>query len=76
MEDELRAVLEEDLVHPRRVLAVGEHGDAAREVAHVLELAANLEEAVLGVLDEDQALRGAPARSGGRARRRSTRRRR
>ena len=57
MEDHRRPLLVEHLAHARGVLAVGEHRRGAREVALLLELAADLEQRVLGVLDEHQPAR-------------------
>ena len=61
VEDDVGAVLREDLAHPDGVLAVGEDRGGAAEVAVVLELAPDLEQAVLGVLDQHEPL-GADAR--------------
>ncbi|GBD45252.1 hypothetical protein HRbin41_00052 [bacterium HR41] len=54
MEDDVGAVLEKNLAHPRGVTTVGEHGSETREVALLLELAPDLEERGLGVVDEHQ----------------------
>ncbi len=56
MEDHVGAVLGEHLAHPLLLLAVGQHGDGAGEVAVLLEVAADLEEVVLGVVEQDEAL--------------------
>ncbi len=61
VEDHGRPVLAEHLAHPLLLLAVGEHGDRGAEVAILLELASDLEQVVLGVVDEDQP-RGPDAR--------------
>ena len=57
MEDDRRAVLGEDLAHPLALLAVGEHGDGVEHVAVLHELALDLEEVVLGVVEQDQPAR-------------------
>ena len=64
VEDDGRAVLGEDLAHPLALLAVGQHGGERRgmDVAVVLELALDLEEVVLGVVEQDEP-RAAPTRA-------------
>src|SRR5205085_5691339 len=57
VEDDLRAVLGEHLAHPLLLLAVGEHGHGAGEVTVLLELATDLEEVVLGVVEQDEPAR-------------------
>ena len=54
MEDDRRPVLGEHLPHPLLLLAVGEHRDRDADVAVLLELAQDLEQVVLGVVDEHQ----------------------
>ncbi len=59
VEDDRRAVLLEDLPHALLFLAVAQHGGKhrGRHVALILELALDREEVVLGVVDEDHAVR-------------------
>ena len=76
VEDDLRPVALEDLAHLRAVAAVAENRGDGREVTLADELALDVEERRLGLLDEHDPGRARPARSGGRAPRRSTRRRR
>ena len=61
VEDDRRAVLGEHLAHPLALLAVGEHRRERRrvDVAVVLELALDLEEVVLGVVERGSSRRGA-----------------
>src|SRR5581483_4260881 len=54
VEDDLGPVALEDLPHLRPVAAVREHGDGGGEVALVDELALDLEERRLTLLDEDE----------------------
>ena len=54
VEDDGRAVLGEHLAHPLLLLAVGEHRDRRAHVAVLLELAHDLEQVVLGVVDEHE----------------------
>ena len=54
VEDDGRAVLLEDLAHLRRVARVGENGSRGVEVALVHELALDLEQARLAVVDEHE----------------------
>ena len=60
VEDDLRAVALEDLAHLRAVAAVGEHRDRRREVALVDELALDLEERRLALVDEHEPRRAEP----------------
>ena len=60
MEDHRRRVLLEHLAHARGVLAVDQHRRRPREVALLLELAADLEQRVLRVVDQHQQLRPDP----------------
>jgi hypothetical protein len=60
VEDHRGLVLGEHLAHARGVLAVGQHGRRAHEVPLLLELAPDLEERVLGVVDQHQAARPHP----------------
>ena len=55
MEDDGGPVLCEHLAHPLLLLAVGEHRDRGAHVAVLLELAQDLEQVVLGVVDEHQS---------------------
>ncbi len=57
MEDDGRPVLGEHLAHPLAVLAVGQHRDAVLHVAVVDQLALDLEQVVLGVVDQHEPLR-------------------
>ena len=60
VEDDARAVAIEDLAHLLAVADVGDHGHARREVALVRQLALDLEERRLGLVDEDQPRRARP----------------
>ena len=55
MEDDGRPVLGEHLPHPFLLFAVGEHRNRGAHVAVLLELAHDLEQVVLGMVDEHQA---------------------
>ena len=57
VEDDRGPVLGEHLAHPLLLAAVGEHGHGERDVALLLELARDLEQVVLGVVDEHELLR-------------------
>ena len=57
MEDDVGLVALEDLAHLRPVADVGQHRDARREAALGDELALDLEQRRLGVVDQDQPLR-------------------
>ena len=57
MEDDRGAVLGQHLAHALLLLAVGQDGHGGPDVAVLLELAADLEQVVLGVVDEHQAAR-------------------
>ena len=57
MEDDARPVALEDLAHLLAVADVCDHGHARREASLVDELALDLEERRLGLVDEDQPLR-------------------
>ena len=57
MEDDRRAVLGEHLAHPLALLAVGEHRDRVEHVPVLDQLAADLEQVVLGVVEQDQLAR-------------------
>ena len=57
VEDHRRLLVGEQLLHPRGVLAVGQHRGQRAEVVLVLEVAADLEQVVLGVVDQDQPAR-------------------
>ena len=61
MEDDRRAVLDEHLPHALLLLAVGQHGDRVQRVAVLDQLALDLEQVVLGVVEQDQP-RGPHAR--------------
>ena len=50
-------MLAEHLAHPLLLTTVREHRDAGTEVALLLQFAADLEQVVLGVIDEDQPAR-------------------
>ena len=76
VEDDRRAVLGEHLPHPLLLLAVGEHRDGRAHVAVLLELAHDLEQVVLGVVDQHQPARADPGDLAAQLRRRSSRRRR
>jgi predicted LPLAT superfamily acyltransferase len=54
VEDDPGVVLQHHLAHARGVLAVGQHGGDVAEVARLLELAADLEQVALGVVDQHQ----------------------
>jgi hypothetical protein len=54
VEDDRRAVLGEHLPHALLLLAVGEHRDRVERVAVLHQLALDLEQVVLGVVDHDQ----------------------
>src|SRR5246127_53066 len=54
VEDDAGAVLGEHLAHPLLLLAVRQHRDRHPHVTLVLELAANLKQVVLGVIDEHE----------------------
>ncbi len=60
MEHDARPVLGEDFAHPLLFPAIRQHRDRHAEVALVLELAQDLEQVVLGVVDQDQGTRGHP----------------
>ncbi len=57
MEDDRGPVLGEHLAHPLALLAVGEHRDGVEHVAVLDELTADLEEVVLGVIEQHQPAR-------------------
>ena len=57
VEDDRRAVLGDHLPHPLLLLAVGQHRHGGADVAILLELAPDLEQVVLGVVDEHQPVR-------------------
>ena len=57
VEDDLRAVLGEHLGHALGVLAVGQHGDRAEDVALADELALDLEQVRLAVVDQHEPAR-------------------
>ena len=57
MEDDRRSVLGQHLAHPLLFLAVGEHRHRRAHVPLLLELAHDLEQVVLGVVDEHQPAR-------------------
>ena len=57
MEDDRGAVLGEHLAHPLALLAVREHRDRVEHVAVLDELAADLEEVVLRVVEQDELAR-------------------
>ena len=54
-----RPVLGEHLAHPLLLPAVGEHRNRRPDVAILLELAHDLEQVVLGVVDQHEPARGA-----------------
>ena len=54
MEDDVRVEAAHHLEHAVRLLAVGEHRLAAREVPLLGQLALDLEEVVLGVVEQDE----------------------
>ena len=54
VEDHGRVVLGDHLAHPLLLLAVGEHRDGDPDVAVLLELARDLKQVVLGVVEQDQ----------------------
>ena len=60
MEQDRRLVLGEHLAHPLLLLAVGQDRDRGADVALVLELAADLEQVVLGVVDQHEPPRAHP----------------
>ena len=62
MEDDARAVPVEDLAQLLAVADVGDHRHARREVALVRQLALDLVERRLGLVDEDQPRRARPCR--------------
>ena len=57
MEDDRRAVLVEHLADPVLVLDVGQDGGGGEEVAILDELALDLEQVRLGVVDQDEPVR-------------------
>ena len=57
VEDDGGAVLGEDLAHPLLPLAVRQHRDGVQRVAVLDQLALDLEQVVLGVVEQDQAAR-------------------
>ena len=57
VEDDRGPVLREHLAHPLALLAVGEHGDGVEHVAVLDQLAADLEQVVLGVVEQDELAR-------------------
>ena len=75
VKDDVRVEAAHDLEHAVRFLAVGKDRLAAGEVPLLGQLALDLEEVVLGVVEQDEEL-GRPGRSGDTARRRSSRPRR
>ncbi len=60
VEDDVRPVLGEHLAHPLLLLAVGQDRDRGADVAILLELAQDLEQVVLGVVDQDEPARAHP----------------
>ena len=57
VEDDRRAVLGEHLAHPLLLLAVRQHRDGVERVAVLHQLALDLEQVVLGVVEQDEPAR-------------------